>query len=63
MSVYFRPNMSPAQIFNYLIASGVNKTPAAIDGLQYSDKNHENGVNILKKNSGKDDHLSEAHVN
>lgn len=62
-SVHFRSNMSPGQMFNCLVASVVGKAAGAIHGLQYSDKKYDKAVSLLKKNFGKNDYLSEAHMN
>ncbi|XP_040067221.1 uncharacterized protein LOC120840676 [Ixodes scapularis] len=62
-SIHLRPGMSNGHKFNYLMTVLTGKAALAIEGLQFSERNYEQAIKLLKGNFGSEDNLMEAHMN
>lgn len=62
-AIHLRQNLPESQKFHYLISVLDGKAAALIEGLQYSDKNYQTAVKLLKEEFGNEEQLKETHMN
>ncbi|XP_040068435.1 uncharacterized protein LOC120841582 [Ixodes scapularis] len=62
-SIHLSPGMSNGHKFNYLMTVLTEKAALAIEGLQFSERNYEQAIKLLRDNFGSEDNLIETHMN